>query len=133
MIEQDFTLEKLRDAYLKGQRTFKNIEIVGENDSLFISEINLSSAEFTGCWFHSVKFLDVDLTGVRFIDCNLKCTVFERCTLNDTVWKDSLVCSIVWRECATSNIQVVGLEAYGGSLADAQALVTYATDNGKRG
>ena len=130
--EKELTFEQLRDAYLKGQRTFRDIKIVGKDGHLLISGIKLSSAEFISCWFHSVKFFEVDLTGVSFIDCNLKCTVFERCILNDTIWKNSLVCSIVWRECAVENIQAFGQEAYGGSLEDSESLIFYAKDNGKK-
>ncbi|MCB1680679.1 MAG: pentapeptide repeat-containing protein [Alphaproteobacteria bacterium] len=127
--DQEVTFEQLQEAYIKGQRVFTKIEIAAKDDHLVISGINLASAEFVACWFHSVKFFEVDLTGVRFIDCNLKCTVFEGCDLTNTLWRDSAVCSIAWRECTTANIQAVGLEAYGGNLADAQALVSYATDN----
>jgi uncharacterized protein YjbI with pentapeptide repeats len=128
--EKELTFEQLRDAYLKGQRTFRDIEIVGADGRPLISGIVLRSAVFFACWFHSVKFIGVDFTGTKFDQCNLKCTVFERCNLSDTVWEDSAVCSTAWRDCATENIQAVGCEAYGASLEDSESIICYAKDNG---
>lgn len=129
---QDMTVAMLVAAYQGGQRLFEGIEIVGESGYPCLRNLDLSGAEFTGCWFHSATFFDVNLSNAKFSGCNLKCATFEACNLSGVKWQSSLVCSMAVIRSATAGTDVKDLEAYGAPLSGESHFLEYVCHNGMR-
>ena len=127
---RDVTVPMLVAAYRSGERLFEGIEIVGEGEYPCLRSLDLSGSEFTGCWFHSATFFDVNLGNAKFSGCNLKCATFEACNLSGVRWQSSLVCSMAIISSATAGIEVKDLEAYGAALSGVSHFLEYVCRSG---
>ena len=131
-VQHEITASQLYEAYLKGQRRFNNMEVVGQVEPVCLSEIDLRNAEFIDCWFHSASFVCVDLRQAIFSGCNLKCTTFESCKLDVSRWSKCAICAIAIINSSTDGLQASDLDAYGFAIDSADAFLEYAGANAVR-